>query len=147
MLIKQRVNINMLCLNELHDILRELCFDMSIQQIHELYLYCTFDVKEKNKLSVKEKLMSLVNQERKKASVELIVEWLERNMPEVRVRVKATGQGARNKSVHTEKMNTTMGLKRDKQPQPQATFRLPTISASSSDKLKNELQPLIELFD
>mgnify|MGYP003427765051 FL=1 len=63
MVIKQRVNVNLMCLNELHDVLRELNFDRSSQQVHELYLYSTFDIREqKSKLSVKDKLMSLVNQ-------------------------------------------------------------------------------------
>lgn len=144
MVIKQRVNVNLMCLNELHDVLRELCFDMSIQQVHELYLYCTFDMRnEKSKLSVKEKLMSLVNQERKKVSVDLIVDWLTSNMEQIRVRTKVPVTGQRNRSLAEEKLSVTGMIK----PKITEGFKLPKISPASNDKLKNELQPLIELFD
>jgi hypothetical protein len=146
MIIKQRVNVNMMCLNELHDVLRELQFDMSIQQVHELYLYCTFELKDhKSKLSIKDKLMSLVNQERKKISVELMVDWLYNNMEHIRVRNKvhlpSTGQRNRNQNLNPEeKLNQTIT-------NPFPTTKLPRISPHTNDKLRNELQPLIELFD
>lgn len=135
MVIKQHVNPNMMCLNELHDVLRELAFDMSIQQVHELYLYATFDVREhRSKLSVKEKLMSLVNQERKKVGIELMVDWLYNNMEHIRVRSKVAPPltGHRNRSLNPEdsKLNhTTM--------QNRPTTKLPRISPKNSDKLKH----------
>lgn len=114
--------------------MRELCFDMSIQQIHELYLYSTFDT-QKSKLSVKEKLMSLVNQERKKASIELIVDWMTSNMEHIRVRTKVPVTSQRNRSLAEEKLNAT-GAVRVKASNLE-TVRLPTINPASSDKLKN----------
>lgn len=42
MVIKLRLNTNLMCLNEVHDLLRELRFDLTIQQVHELFLFSTF---------------------------------------------------------------------------------------------------------
>ena len=109
---------------------------MSIQQVHELYLYSTFEIRDhKIKLNIKDKLMSLVNQERKKASVELMVDWLHNNMEHIRVRNKHVipATSHRNRSLNPEeKLNQTVGHHR-------GATRLPRISPKGSDKLKHEL--------
>lgn len=88
--------------------------------------------------------MSLVNQERKKASLELMVDWLHNNMEHIRTRNRQPQPprtSHRNRSLNPEeKLNQTVGQQRP-------TTRLPKISPKSNDKLKQELQPLIELFD
>lgn len=122
-MIKHKLD-NHLSLDDLHGVLKDLLFDLTLQQLHELYLFCTFDVKNE-KLEVREKLKGILTQQKNRLKVELIVEWLMRNMEGVRARQRMPGvRGRREKESE------------DNQKQKEK-IKLPKLTKSSSDKLKN----------
>jgi hypothetical protein len=77
----------------------------------------------------------VVNQERKRVDERRLVEWIMRNMTGLRLRARSLVAKERSRQER-------VGFRENR---PRLT--LPKIKRSGSSKLKNELEPLIEIFD
>ena len=65
----------MLCMNELNDVLQQIEIPVKVQQLHELYLYSTFQ-KFENQKDAKKRLIAIVNQEKKKVDTNAMAVWV-----------------------------------------------------------------------
>lgn len=66
-------------MNELCDIINQIKIPLKNQQIHELYLYSTYQRFDKIE-DTKKKLIAMVNQEKHKVDTNAVAEWLEQKI-------------------------------------------------------------------
>lgn len=62
--------------------MKELGFELTMQQKHEVFLFALSE----QKFTSKAKLFNIINDERKKINVEAIVQWIMNNIEKIKVR-------------------------------------------------------------
>lgn len=122
-------------MNELNDILIELKIPTKVRQLHEVYLYSTYD-KSESKSEAKQRLSALINNEKRKVDIKSVAKWLQENIKNGNIKF--------NRMRATSNIETKMVTKKTKE---NAHEKLPPIRGTSSEKLTEELKLLIQIFE
>ena len=73
---KRKIAQNLLCMNELIEIINHLKIPLKTHQMSQLYLYSTYQRYE-NLADTKKKIMAILNQEKKKVDPKAAAEWIQ----------------------------------------------------------------------
>ena len=118
--IKTQIKQSQCNLTEVGNILGSIGFDLTTQQKHEGFLYSLSE----HKFNTKAKLFNIINEERKKVSIDLLAQWLINNIDKLRL-----------KNITKEKKRAVSEVR----------MKLPPIKPRT--KLEEKLEPLIKIFD
>lgn len=66
-------------MNELNDILIEMKIPLKVRQLHELYLYASFN-KNDMKMQPKQRVAALINNQKRRVDVSIVAKWLNENI-------------------------------------------------------------------
>ncbi len=72
---KRKITQNLLCMNELIEIVNQLQIPLKTHQMSQLYLYATYQ-KFENLAETKKKIVAILNQEKKRVDPKAAAEWI-----------------------------------------------------------------------
>ena len=130
---RRKASHSLLCMNELAEIVGLLQLPLKTHQLTQLYLYCTYQPHE-NLADTKKKIIAILDQQKKRVDAKAAAEWIHEKLE------------SREISLVPRRIRRAVTTQSPIK-QPRKGERLPSLAGSSTHKLQDELQFLIDIFE